>query len=65
MADENNSVSTIADSGDALSKTSKLLCVGFAPQFRVLGVHKEVLHFHEVAHGFVKDSVEHVGGEQQ
>jgi hypothetical protein len=38
-ADENDSVGTFADSGDALSKTSKLLHVGFAPQFLVLGVH--------------------------
>jgi hypothetical protein len=62
-ADENNSVSTFADSGDALSKTSEFLCVGFAPQFIVLGVHKEVPHFHEVACGFVEDSMEHVKGE--
>jgi hypothetical protein len=33
----------------------------FAPQFLVLGVHKVVLHFHEMAHGFVKNNVEHVG----
>jgi hypothetical protein len=38
-ADENNSVGTFADSGDALSKTSEFLCVGFTPQFLVLGVH--------------------------
>jgi hypothetical protein len=38
-ADENNSVGTFADSRDALSKTSKFLCVGLAPQFLVLGVH--------------------------
>jgi hypothetical protein len=38
-ADENNSVGTFADSGDALSKTSEFLCIGFAPQFLVLGVH--------------------------
>ncbi len=38
-ADENDSVSTFADSGHALSKTSKFLCVGFAPHFLVLGVH--------------------------
>ena len=36
--DENNSVGTFADSGDALSKMSEFLCVGFAPQFLVLGV---------------------------
>jgi hypothetical protein len=29
--DENNSVGTFADSGDALSKTSQFFCVGFAP----------------------------------
>jgi hypothetical protein len=45
-----------------LNKTLKFLCVGFAPQFLVLVVHKEVPHSHEMAHGFVKDSVEHVGG---
>ena len=39
VADENDSVSNFADSRDALSKTSKFLCVGFAPQFLVLGVH--------------------------
>jgi hypothetical protein len=38
-ADENDSVGTFADSGDALGKMSKFLCVGFAPQFFVLGVH--------------------------
>ncbi len=38
-ADENNSVCTFADSGDALSKTFKFYHVGFAPQFHVLGVH--------------------------
>ncbi len=38
-ADAHDSVGTFADSRDALSKTSKLLCVGFAPQFLVLGVH--------------------------
>ncbi len=37
--DENNSVSTFADSRDALSKTSKFLCEEFAPQFLVLGIH--------------------------
>ncbi len=37
MVDEKDSVSTFADSRDALSKTSKFLCVGFAPQFLVLG----------------------------
>ncbi len=61
-ADENNSVSTFVDSGHFLSKKPKFLCVGFAPQFLVLGVHEEVPHFHEMAHGFVKDSVEYVGG---
>ncbi len=38
--DEYNSVGTFADSRDALSKTSEFLCVGFAPQFLVLGVHQ-------------------------
>jgi hypothetical protein len=38
--DENDSVSSFADSGDALSEMSKFLCVGFAPQFLVLGVHQ-------------------------
>ncbi len=61
--DEKDGVSTFADSGDALSKTFEFLCVGFAPQFLVLGVHQKVPHFHEVAHGFVEDSVEHVRGE--
>jgi hypothetical protein len=61
-ADENGSVGTFADSGHALSRTPEFLCVGFAPQFLVLGVYKEVLHFHEMAHGFVEDSMEHVGG---
>ncbi len=60
---ENDSVGTFADSGDALSEMSKFLCVGFTPQFLVLWVHQYVLHFHEVAQGFVKDSVEHVQGE--
>ncbi len=59
--DENDSVGTFADSRHAMSKTPKFLCVGFAPQFLVLGVHKEVPHFHEMARGFVKDSMEHVG----
>jgi hypothetical protein len=62
VADENNSVGTFADSGHALNKTPKFLCVGFALQFLVLGIHKEVPHFHEMACGFVEDSVEHVGG---
>jgi hypothetical protein len=62
VTDENDGVGTIADSGHALSKTLEFLHVGFAPQFLVLGVYKEVPHFHEVARGFVKDSVEHVGG---
>jgi hypothetical protein len=39
VVDENNSVGTFADSGDALSKTTEFLCVGFAPQFLLLGVH--------------------------
>jgi hypothetical protein len=60
--DENNSIGTFDDSRDALSKTSKFLCVGFALQFLVLGVNYEVPHFHEVARGFVEDSMEHVGG---
>ncbi len=38
-ADENDSAGTFANSGHALSKTSEFLCVGFAPQFLVLGVH--------------------------
>jgi hypothetical protein len=60
-ADENNSVGTFADSRHALSKMPEFLCVRFAPQFLVLGVHEEVPHFHEMACGFVEDSVEHVG----
>jgi hypothetical protein len=60
--DENNSVGTFADSKHALSKMPKFLCMGFAPQFLVLGVHEEVPHFHEMARGFVEDSMEHVGG---
>ncbi len=36
---ENHSVGSFADSRDALSETSEFLCVGFAPQFLVLGVH--------------------------
>ncbi len=60
--DESNGVGTFADSRHALSKTPKFLCEGFAPQFLVLGVHKEVLHFHEMARGFVEDSLEHVDG---
>ncbi len=40
MLDENNSGSTFADSGDALSKTSEFLHVEFAPQFLVLGIHQ-------------------------
>ncbi len=62
MADENNSVGTLADSRHALSKTPKFLCVRFAPQFLVHGVHKKIPHFHEMARGFIKNSVEHVGG---
>ncbi len=62
VADKNDSVGTFADSWYALSKMSKFLCVGFAPQFHVLGIHLEVPHFHKVARDFVKDSVEHVGG---
>jgi hypothetical protein len=61
-ADENNSVGTFADSGHALSEMPEFLCVGFAPQFLVLGVHEEVPHFHEMACGFVENSVKHVGG---
>jgi hypothetical protein len=38
--DENDSAGSFADSGDALSNSSKFLCVGFAPQFLVLGVHQ-------------------------
>ncbi len=38
VAGENDSVGTFADM-DALSKMSEFLCVGFAPQFLVLGVH--------------------------
>jgi hypothetical protein len=40
VLDENDSVGAFADSGDALSKGSELLCVGFATQFLVIGVHK-------------------------
>ncbi len=50
-ADENDSGGTFADSRHALSKTPKILCVGFAPLLLVLGVHKEVPHFHEMARG--------------
>jgi hypothetical protein len=39
VVDENDSVGTFADSRDALSKTPKFICVGFVPQFLVLGVH--------------------------
>ncbi len=38
--DKNNSVGTFPDSRDALSKTAEFLCVGFAPQFLVPGVHQ-------------------------
>ncbi len=37
--DKNHSVDTFAGSGDALSETSKFLCIGFAPQCCVLGIH--------------------------
>ncbi len=40
VMNENDSVSTFSDSRDALSKTSQFLCVGFALQFLVLGVHQ-------------------------
>ncbi len=33
-----------------------------AVQFLVLGVHKEMSHFHEMSRGFVQDSMDHVGG---
>ncbi len=39
VVDENDSVSTFADSEDALSETSEFLQVELAPQFLVLGVH--------------------------
>ncbi len=38
--DENDGVCTFANSRDALSEAYKFLCVGFAPQFLVLGVHQ-------------------------
>ena len=38
--DKNDSVGAFSTFGDALSKASKFLCVGFAPQFLVLGVHQ-------------------------
>ncbi len=38
--DENDSIGAFADAGDVLSKASKFLHVGFAPQFLVLGVHQ-------------------------
>ncbi len=40
VLDENDSVGAFADPRDALSEVYKLLCVGFAPQFLVLGVHQ-------------------------
>jgi hypothetical protein len=60
--DKNDCLGTFADSRHALSKMPKFLCVGFVPQFLVLGVHKEVPHFHEMARSFVEDSMVHVGG---
>ncbi len=59
-ADENDGVGAFADSGYALSKMPEFFCVDFSPYFLVLGVHKEVLHFYEMARGFVKDNMEHV-----
>ncbi len=45
-ADENNGVGSFADAEHALSKMPEFFCVGFAPKFLVLGVHKEVPHFY-------------------
>jgi hypothetical protein len=39
VADKINGVGTFADSWDALSESSGFLCLEFAPQFFVLGVH--------------------------
>jgi hypothetical protein len=61
--DEDNCVGAFADAGDALRLTGEFLCVQFAPEFFVLRVDEEVMHFHELACEFVKDGLEHVGGE--
>lgn len=58
--DEDNCVGALADAGDTLRETGKFLGVQFAPKFFVLGVDEEVMHFHELACGFVKDGLEHV-----
>jgi hypothetical protein len=48
---------------DELQQTGKFLGVRFTPEFFVLGVDEELLHFHELAGGFVKDGLKHVSGE--
>jgi hypothetical protein len=39
------------------------LVLQFAPEFFVLGVDEEVMHFHDLVCGFVKNGLEHVGEE--
>ena len=40
----------------------QFLGVQFTPEFFVLRVDEEVPHFHELAGGFVKDSLDHIKG---
>jgi hypothetical protein len=51
-------VGAVANAGDALGKATNFDCIGFAPEFFVLGVNEKVAHFHEGAGVGVEDGIE-------
>jgi hypothetical protein len=58
LSNEYYRVGAFANTGDALGKAAKFDCVGFAPEFFVLGAVEKVAHFHEGIGVGVEDSIE-------
>ncbi len=57
LSNEDYRDGAFANAGDALGKATKFDCIGLAPEFFVLGVDKEVVHFHEGAGVGVEDAL--------
>jgi hypothetical protein len=58
LSNKDYCVGAFANARDALSKVTEFNCVGLAPEFFVLGVHKKVSQFHEGAVIGVEDGIE-------
>jgi hypothetical protein len=63
LSNEDDHVGAFANAGYALGKATKFNCIGFSPEFFVLGVDKKVAHFHECASDGVEDGIENFSKE--